>query len=110
VIRVKVLESRGTTVGYTVEGHAEFGPSGNDIVCAGVSAISQAALMVLQESLGARVRSERREGFLSVLLAEQDALQPGPAWALRTVVLGVESIAKVHPRSVEVSYTEAENR
>ncbi len=110
MIRVRVLQSQGTVVGYTVEGHADFGPSGKDIVCAGVSAVAQAALMVLQESLGDRVQSELREGSLSVLLAKQDALLPGPAWTLRTVVLGAQSIARVHPRSVEVLHVEVRHQ
>ena len=35
-------------LGFIVEGHAEFAPHGQDIVCAGVSAIVQAAILGIE--------------------------------------------------------------
>ena len=45
----------GTLVGYRAEGHTGYAESGSDIVCAAVSALTQATLNGLKEVLGAPV-------------------------------------------------------
>jgi uncharacterized protein YsxB (DUF464 family) len=96
--------SRTVLVGYVISGHAGFEDRGKDVVCAGVSAISQAVLLGLQEVLGDRVKATRRQGFLSVDIDKDDAGKEGTEAAMRCLELGLQSIAKQYPEFVSVEY------
>ena len=51
MIRISVVrDRRGDIVGWSVSGHSGFAPRGEDIVCAGVSAIVQTTLLGLQNA------------------------------------------------------------
>ncbi len=108
MIRVTIFRrdegARRGIVGFTVRGHAGVAPKGKDVVCAGVSAIAQAALMGLEEMLGDGVQAETGEGFLKVTVDQAAAADPGPASILRTLELGLLSIGRGHPGSVTVTY------
>ncbi len=104
MIKVKIQKSGQTLVGYTVKGHAGYAQRGQDIVCAGVSAIAQAGLMGLQDILEDNVKAELKEGCLTVAVDYDNAVQPGVASILRVVELGLSSIAKTHPDFVNVDY------
>ncbi len=45
----------GLLVGFRIRGHAGFAEYGQDIVCAGASAIAQAAVLGLKDTLGSSV-------------------------------------------------------
>lgn len=96
--------SRTVLVGYTVSGHARRGDCGKDIVCAGISAISQAVLLALQDILGPRVRSARSDGFLSVDILKEDATKEGTQALMRCLELGLQSLLRQHPDSVSLAY------
>jgi len=52
MIRATFLESKsGELQGFIVEGHAGYAPAGEDIVCAGVSALVQTAVAGLKHFL-----------------------------------------------------------
>lgn len=83
--------------GYEIWGHAGFDEYGRDVVCAGVSAIAQAALLGLRDSLGERVTFEKRSGYLRVCVSREYAEKPGPRAVFRALELGLESIAQSYP-------------
>ena len=88
--------------GFSLEGHADFGEHGTDIVCAGVSAIAQAALFGLQDILGDAVRYEKRDGYLSVEVDPARAQEEGPKAVLRTLALGLTAVGRSYPGSLEL--------
>ena len=50
MIEIKLYKNdMGNYHRYEVEGHAEYAEYGKDIVCAGVSALTQSALFTLEE-------------------------------------------------------------
>ena len=87
--------------GFRVEGHSGYAPEGEDIVCAAVSAIAQAAVLGLSEVLGLSVRSETDEkrGMLTAQLInptrESQIL-------FETMKRAMQSIAKDYPDYVKV--------
>lgn len=92
--------------GFTVKGHADFASYGQDIVCAGVSALSQAAVLGLKDLYGDKVSSEKRSGYLSVRLAPEVISQEG-SWAiLRTLEIGLSEIARCYPGYIQISYVD----
>lgn len=106
MLKAKLLRRPGPAgallCGFTVEGHAGFADYGQDIVCAGVSAIAQAALYGLQDILGDAVRSRMREGYLEVLVPQDRAIEQGPRAVLRTLELGLTAVHRSYPGAMEI--------
>lgn len=93
---------RSLLCGFVVEGHAGFDEYGKDIICAGVSAVTQAAVLGLRDLAGDPAEYEKRSGYLAVRVRPAVAAQPGPQAILRTVELAVTSISQEHPTRVRV--------
>jgi hypothetical protein len=124
VIRVLVHQSGGHIQRVHIRGHGS-GVSGSDLVCAAVSAIAQTVLQGLLHHAGGEVRWRRRKGDLRIELppsleatgtgrsGERPADPPPPGGPdprqvlLRTLVMGVQSIAREHPDRVLVRIREA---
>lgn len=102
----------GLTVGFVVAGHANAGEYGEDIVCAGVSALAQAAVLALQDIVledprGLAVESE--PGRLSVSISEKSPWRESVSVypVFRMVELGLLGIARSHPGRLSIKYEEA---
>jgi uncharacterized protein YsxB (DUF464 family) len=93
----------GPLVGFRIHGHADFSEHGQDIVCAGASAIAQAALMGLQDVLGSKVRFHKEPGFLEVYVFEE-AGELAPQAILRTLELGLLSISRAYADYIDLTY------
>ncbi|MDH7478449.1 MAG: ribosomal-processing cysteine protease Prp [Syntrophomonadaceae bacterium] len=105
MIRVEVQRNPGGEITtLRVKGHAGYGVRGQDIVCAGVSALTQSALLGLQRFLAGDVQLELAEGLLQVVLPER--LSPeernNASVILETVMLGIEHIALNYPRNIRI--------
>lgn len=81
--------------GFTIDGHAGYSEAGSDIVCAGISALSETALLGLIQYLQEEnVSYEVKDGFLSVRVkAPCDTSQV----ILTTLVLGLQQIVQQYP-------------
>lgn len=90
--------------GFLVEGHAGYGPRGRDIVCAGVSAITQTAALALQYWLGEKVTVVRKSGFLKVVVSPElgDGEKLRAETIIQAVSLGVGDIAREYPKQLRV--------
>ena len=87
--------------GFSVRGHAHVGARGTDIVCAGVSSLTQAAVMGLERHLGRRINfSQTEECQLAVELVEAPDSLTGAI--LITMLLGLSEIAKSYPKNVRI--------
>ena len=105
MIRIGLAQKDHKITGFTVAGHSGTAPKGEDIVCAGVSALTQAALMGLTEHLKrSDVTYKMESGLLEVRLAASpdDCTEA----VLRSMSLGLEAIAEQYPRAVKLEMTE----
>ena len=95
----------GRLCGFSVIGHTGSAPEGEDIVCAGISALAQAAVNALETVAGVQATPHVGEGYLSVRLP--GGLSAGKLHRariiLRTVRQGFISIAASYPRYVRIS-------
>lgn len=82
----------------TVTGHAGYSEHGNDIVCAGVSAISYALLGFLHNTKTRELRAEATSGNMA-LVCRGDA---DVAAAFEMAVIGYMQISKKYPQYVDV--------
>ena len=96
-----VLKKKGSYIGgFSIKGHSKTANKGEDIVCAGVSALAQSALLGLGEHLNRNVRYEVKSGNMFVeLLDEPDELTEA---ILTTMRLGLSEIAKLYPEAVQL--------
>ena len=65
----------GLCVGYRAQGHANFGEYGSDIVCAAVSALTQATYLGISEVISAKAQMKSESGLFSVMLDEDQSAQ-----------------------------------
>ncbi len=92
--------------GYIISGHAEMATPGYDLVCCAVSAITQAALLGLNDHLPEKISySIDEQGFLECFLeediSEEDRLAANVI--IRTMLLGLESIEAGYGEYLKVS-------
>jgi uncharacterized protein YsxB (DUF464 family) len=92
----------GNEFSFELQGHAEFNP-GNDIVCAGVSAIAYALLGYLennQDRITDFYENDICSGFICIRLSGADALTP----AFEMAAIGIMQIANQYPENVKANF------
>lgn len=84
------------------EGHAEFN-KGNDIVCAGVSALSYALLGTLENIKGLKVKNEINNGkmFIGIDAATKDVHAIANT-VFSTICIGLKQLQLTYPDHVKV--------
>ena len=90
----------GKISGFSVTGHSGQEKRGYDIVCAGVSALTQTALLGIGEHLHREVDFDMSSGKLEVKLksAPDDLTEA----IFKTMHLGLREIEKINPEAVKI--------
>ncbi len=112
MIRVKIYKDKnGYIRRYSISGHSNYAEYGFDIVCAGVSALSQTALISLVEVCDIEEKSikykiDDKTGFLDVRLSKdiQILKLEKSQILLKSLVIGIESIIKNYPDYINLEY------
>lgn len=110
MIRVRVFrDGAGRISGFVAEGHSGWGPRGFDIVCAGVAALTQAAVLGLVRHVGAEAQVDASDGYLACRLVgpASPALWDQAEAILATMVLGLREIAQQYPQHLELTEEDA---
>ena len=92
--RITVLYESGLITGFEAEGHTGYADRDYDIVCAGVSALTQTAYLGLAEIVGADVDIYQGDGVLRLKLGRElsEKQREQAELILGTMVLGLSSI------------------
>jgi len=100
---VRFLERGKRLYGFQASGHTGYAPSGEDIVCAAVSALTQTALLGLSEVLKVPVEwtVDEEVGALSAFVREST---DGTEIVLRTLEAGLRNIAEQYPDLIGIDY------
>ena len=100
MISVKIFVNEdGMIDGYAVSGHSGTAARGQDIVCAGVSALTQSALLGMMEHLHRAVTYDIASGNLNMRLKEPDDSTEA---ILRTMYMGLAEIEKISPKGIRI--------
>ncbi|HPA71575.1 MAG TPA: ribosomal-processing cysteine protease Prp [Spirochaetota bacterium] len=102
------VDFTGDRVSFTVEGHSGAGVRGDDIYCAGVSAIVQSCTVALAKIAGMKQEIEQRDGFLRSSMAAggaHDRLREAKA-ILGVMVTGLEEMRKLRGSTIDIIYKE----
>ena len=101
------LKSGSEKITIEISGHSLSGKSGNDIVCAGISAITQTLVLSITRLLKIKqaVRKEdgllRTEIFIDEITTEQNY---GLKLIIETLLIGLLEIRNEYPGSVEIEF------
>lgn len=108
MVRVTVFTEQGTPVGFQLTGHADQGAYGEDIACAGISAIAQTALLGITDVLKLDAAWTREEGDLRCELSRETAGEDMEKAAIvfDTMIAGLTSLQRAYPKSLKFSYRE----
>ena len=108
MVRVNVLREKGTPVGFELTGHADQGAYGEDIVCAGISAITETALLGITDVLKLDAAWTHENGHLSCVLSRDTAGEDieKAAIVFNTMIAGLTSLQEAYPKSLKFSYRE----
>lgn len=92
--RITVLYESGRITGFKAEGHTGYADRDYDIVCAGVSALTQTAYLGLAEIVGADVDFKVGDGVLRLKLGRElsEKQREQAELILGTMVAGLRSI------------------
>ena len=96
------------TVGFELTGHADAGAYGEDIVCAGISAITETALLGITDVLKLDAAWTRQEGHLRCELNRDTSPEDMAKAAIvfNTMIAGLTSLQQGYPKSLKFSYRE----
>ena len=101
MISVKIFVNEDRMIdGYAVSGHSGTAARGQDIVCAGVSALTQSALLGIMEHLHRAVTYDIASGNLRVRLSEPPDERSEAI--LRTMWMGLAEIEKISPKGIQI--------
>ena len=106
MIRAFFYRESGSIVEFSVSGHAGLADYGDDVVCAAVSALTQATLIGLEEVLGLRVDAEVDEDdgrLFCRLPADADPRRrQGAAVLTETLLRSLRSIEAGYPDYLQI--------
>ncbi len=97
-----VRDADGKICEFRSRGHTGYAEAGRDIVCAGVSAILQAAVLGLEEYLKLRPKVEQEKGYFSCQVERDIFLNREIDAILETMVLGLRAIEREYPDYIKV--------
>ncbi len=90
-------------IGFEVKGHAGYADAGEDIVCAGVSAILQTAALALEQLFVIKPHLVVKPGHMVCRLPDYDdpVERLRAQTILQTAVLGCRNIATQYPSHIQ---------
>ena len=88
--------------GFSARGHVELADHGQDIVCAAVSGILQAARLGLEQHADAVAKAQQKPGELQLELREDRRNLESVGAIVATAELAVEQIARQYPEHVRL--------
>ncbi|HEX3012228.1 MAG TPA: ribosomal-processing cysteine protease Prp [Syntrophomonadaceae bacterium] len=105
MIEINITCTNGLITEFKVKGHAGFAAEGQDIYCAGVSAITQTALLGLMQHLEKEPVYSVKKGFLTCSLPQKltENEMSRAQIILSTMETGLMSLQDAYPDYVKVT-------
>ena len=97
---VTFLTEESRIIGFEVSGHSGYADAGEDIVCAGVSSLTDSAYLGITEYLHRNVISKDSSGELQLMLEGRPDERTEAI--LETMLLGLMEISKAYPKALRI--------
>lgn len=107
MITVSILRRNDKAIqGFKIIGHANYAKAGEDIVCAGVSAVTVGTVNSVEALTGIVMDTEMKDGFLNASLPD---MSPSPALEqaqllLSSLVVMLKSIEQSYDKYIKIKY------
>ncbi len=91
-----------------ISGHAEYADYGKDIVCAGVSALAETAVLGLENVVGIKPVVNKKPGCFTLKLPDDMTAEEfkKATIILETIFLGIQDIAESYPSNIQTELIE----
>ncbi len=100
MIKAEIFSDGDKITGFSINGHSGTAPRGQDIYCAGVSTLSQAAYMCIVDHLKREIDGDASSGKLILKLkTPPDDLTEA---VFQTMLIGLKEIEKLVPKAVKI--------
>jgi uncharacterized protein YsxB (DUF464 family) len=108
---IQVRAKRHPLGGYKsleILGHAKYAEYGKDIVCAGVSALAETAILGLEHVACIKPIVKKRQGYFVLKLPDNMQIEEltKAAIILETIFLGLIDISKSYPSNIQIELIE----
>lgn len=108
MIRITITRTEsGTIQSFTMSGHADFANHGEDIVCAGASAVSFGAVNAIEVLTGVVPDVKQgKGGFLECVFPENlsDATEEKVQLLLEAMVVSLQGIEKEYGKHIKITF------
>lgn len=99
MIRIKLIrDSNNNPRHLLMDGHADQGPYGSDIVCAAASALAETLILGLEQVVRETVDGQLDEGRLDIRF--HSIMSPESRAVVETILAGLKDLAMSEPRYV----------
>jgi uncharacterized protein YsxB (DUF464 family) len=108
MIRITINRTKsGNIQSFTMSGHAEFAKHGEDIVCAGASAVSFGTVNAIEVLTGVEAVTEQGEGgFLECVFPENlsDTTGEKVQLLLEAMIVSLQGIEKEYGKHIKITF------
>ncbi|WP_054942698.1 ribosomal-processing cysteine protease Prp [Paenibacillus ihuae] len=103
-VRITRASNMGAVIGFEVEGHAGYAKRGEDIVCAGVSAVTVGTVNSIESLTGISMDTSMKNGFLSGTLGSVEDAETSAKvqLLLESMVLMLSDIAESYGKYIKI--------
>ncbi|MDD3422434.1 MAG: ribosomal-processing cysteine protease Prp [Bacilli bacterium] len=98
MIKITILYDQELIKQITIEGHSNFKASGQDIVCAGVSAVAEGSVNAIEEITKKKPNYIMKDGYLSITYSNEHDLQ----LIAKVTYAQLQTIAISYPKNVKI--------
>jgi uncharacterized protein YsxB (DUF464 family) len=107
VIRIRIVRDKqhGAVCAFTVDGHAQYADAGQDIVCAGVSAVTIGTIHALEKLLRVGCDTDTASGKLHVQLPHFSIGDARVQLLVSSMVVMLRSIEETYGAYVRIDDT-----
>ncbi|MGK7377878.1 ribosomal-processing cysteine protease Prp [Planococcus shenhongbingii] len=108
MIRVNVKETSNRILSFEMSGHADFAEHGQDLVCAGASAVSFGAVNAIMEltKIEPQIQQES-SGFLKVVFPEglDEKTEEQVQLLVRAMIVSLKTIEHDYGKYIKITFT-----
>ena len=90
------------TLRITADGHAGGGEKGQDIICAGISALMMALLNQLLEEKQNRTKWEKNDGHIEIQPHPPDIMRPRIIHYYQVIMMGLRAWQQTFPENIRI--------
>ncbi|GMT48922.1 MAG: hypothetical protein IEMM0008_0461 [bacterium] len=104
MIQLSVHDNEHTFISFCVEGHSTVGKKGNNLLCAGVSTLTQSILLSMKSVLKLQLEVRKEEGYIECIFPKslsQGDLE-GINLLMMTMITGFQDLKRQFPEEISI--------